>query len=81
MDENPYQAPSSSSASAARAKSASWEPLIWAIIGFGIGTLAVAPFILSNDMRVQIQGGAIYGGPLGALFGLAHGIHRRRQAK
>ena len=80
MDENPYQAPSSFHTSAARAKSTRWEPLIWAILGFAIGTLAVAPFILSNDLQAKLQGGAIYGGPFGALAGLAHGLLRRRRA-
>jgi hypothetical protein len=80
MDENPYQAPISSDTSAARSKSTSWAPLGWAILGFAIGTLVVARLILSNDLQVRLQGGAIYGGPVGALFGLAHGVHRRRQA-
>jgi ribosomal protein L37AE/L43A len=54
------------------------DPLTWAAIGFAVGTLALAPLILSIDIRDKLLGGAMVGGSLGALIGLAYGAMRRR---
>src|SRR6516162_10158781 len=56
-------------------------PVAWASIGFAVGTLLFAPFILSVDLRGKLLGGAISGGTLGALIGLAYGAKRSRQSQ
>ena len=56
-------------------------PVTWASIGFAVGTLLFAPFILSVDLRGKLLGGAISGGTLGALIGLAYGAKRSRQSQ
>jgi hypothetical protein len=57
------------------------DPVAWAAIGFAIGTLAAAPFILSPDLRDKLQGGAIFGGSLGTLIGWAYGMKRLRKSR
>jgi len=76
MDENPYQSPRSPGR--AKPKPGSWHPLTWAVVGFAGGTLLMAPFVMSFDLPTKIQGGMIFGGIFGALWGLAHGMERRR---
>ena len=80
MNENPYQSPQSPGKKLAEAKPTTWHPLTWTIIGFCGGTSLVAPFVLSLNMPTRIQGGMIYGGITGAIWGLAYGISRRRGA-
>jgi hypothetical protein len=81
MDENPYKPPESAALSKASKRCHTWHPLTWGVIGFAIGTLAVAPFIMTWDLQGQIAGGMTFGGPLGAIAGIAHGLERRRKAR
>jgi hypothetical protein len=78
MDENPYQAPHAPDETPASTNAALGQMAAWAVIGFVIGTLAVAPFILSFALRDKLLGGAVFGGPLGALAGFVHGRRQRR---
>lgn len=84
MKENPY-APPKEAGSPPRAQPAanhsSWHPFSWAVIGFAGGALLAAPFILSLDATECLRGGAMFGGPVGALWGLAHGVERRRNER
>src|SRR5687768_1151683 len=79
MDDNLYQSPrvvdDRRPANAPRCadpqSSASWHPLTWAGVGFGIGTVLIAPLVLSVHDAVQLQGGMLFGGIPGAIVGLA----------
>lgn len=84
MKESPYHPPKQADASPKKKRApaySTWHPLNWAVIGFAGGTLLVAPFILSLDSVEQLRGGAMFGGPLGAFCGLAHGAERRRNER
>lgn len=84
MQENPYDLPKQADASPKEKRAPehpTWHPLSWAVIGFAGGTLLVAPFILCLDSVEQLRGGAMFGGPLGAFLGLAHGVERRRNER
>jgi hypothetical protein len=76
---NPYQSPREFDIPRSKDKPAAWHPFTWAVVGFAAGTLLAAPFILCPDLRGQLQGGAVFGGPIGALFGWAHGRERQRK--
>ena len=78
MDENPFQAPRSADETPVSTNAAFGQTAAWAVIGFVIGTLAVAPFILSFALRDKLLGGAVFGGSLGALAGFLHGRRQRR---
>jgi hypothetical protein len=79
MLENPYRSPDElSSPPTVEGKSTTWHPLSWAVVGFAGGALLTAPFILCCDPTEALRGGAMFGGTLGALFGLGHGVERRR---
>jgi hypothetical protein len=80
MDENPYQAPHAPDETPVSTNAALGPMAAWAIIGFVIGTLAVAPFILSFALRDKLLGGAVFGGPPGAILGLLRAIRRRRSS-
>jgi len=76
MDDNPYQSPQF--VRRAEPKPGTWHPLAWAIIGFCGATGLVAPFVLSIRVLSQVRGGMIYGGIIGAIWGLAYGNNRKR---
>ena len=78
MDENPYQAPYAPDETPVSTNAALGPMAAWAVIGFVIGTLAVAPFILSFALRDKLLGGAMFGGPPGALVGFVYGRRQRR---
>ena len=84
MDPNPNDPPNQATPppeTKQAAKCSTWHPLSWAMIGFAGGTLLVAPLILSLDATECLRGGAMFGGPLGAFCGLAHGVERRRNER
>jgi hypothetical protein len=80
MSEIPKQSPEMPEPIRSTSQPGFVDPLAWAVIGFAIGTLAAAPFILSYDLRDKLQGGAVFGGSLGTLIGLAHGVKRGRKS-
>ena len=53
-----------------------WSGFLWAVIGFGFGTVATAPLILAIEPRDRVIGGMMYGGIPMALVGLAYGLRR-----
>ena len=77
MDDIPKESPEIRKPNRFASQPSYVDPVAWAVIGFAIGTLAAAPFILSHDLRDKLQGGAIFGGSLGTLIGLVHGFKRR----
>jgi hypothetical protein len=81
MDSNSYQSPAETPQRGAKRRPAGWHPLTFAILGFALGTAVASPFILSLDPVVRFYGGALYGGTLGAIAGLAHGLERRRKVR
>src|SRR5664279_1319817 len=81
MNDIPKESPKKPDQNRFTSQPSYWDPLAWAVIGFAIGTLAAAPFILSRDLRSKLQGGAVYGGSLGTLIGLVHGAKRRRKSR
>ncbi len=62
-------------------KPRSWHPVTWAVIGLTVGTLIVAPSILSRDPQVRFRGGLLYGGVPGFVLGLAYGIGRWHKSR
>lgn len=81
MDGNPYQSPAESPKGNAEPPPAGWHPLTFAFSGFAIGTAVASRFVLSLDPLHRFIGGVLYGGILGAIVGLAHGLERRRMAR
>ena len=81
MTVNPYQSPGGKCDRRPKPRPASWHPLTFAFLGFAIGTVIASPFVLSLDPFDRLLGGALYGGTLGAIAGLAHGLERRRMAR
>ncbi|MEX0714563.1 MAG: hypothetical protein WD278_19660 [Pirellulales bacterium] len=79
--ENPYKAPPTNGRPPAKTGRSPWQPLTWAIVGFAGGTIAAPPFMLSVELPDRIKGGMLFGGPFGAVAGLAHGLERRRKAR
>lgn len=61
-------------------KPARWHPFTWAVIGLAVGTLIVAPLILSRDPQDRLRGGTLFGGVPGAVLGLAYGIGRSHKS-
>jgi hypothetical protein len=71
MDENPYQSPQSP---LAEPKLGTWHPLTWAFIGFVGGNIVATPVVMIFEMPTTI-----FCGIIGALWGLSHGVERRRR--
>lgn len=81
MDVNPYKSPHDSRKDDSEPRAAGWHPLTFAFLGFAIGTAVASQFILSRDPFDRCLGGAFYGGTIGAILGLAHGLRRSRIAE
>jgi hypothetical protein len=81
MNDNPKESANKPDQNQSVLKSSYRDPLSWAIIGFAIGTIATARFVLSLDVRSKLLGGALFGGSLGALIGLLYGLDRRRKSQ
>jgi len=58
-----------------------WNTFVWAVVGFGFGTVLVSPLILSYDPRVRVLGGMLFGGTLFGLGGAAYGYLRSGRSK
>jgi len=56
-----------------------WSCILWAVVGFGIGTGMVAPLVLAIDAKDRVVGGMLYGGIPLAVAGVAFGLHRARR--
>jgi hypothetical protein len=72
MDENPYQSPQF--VGRVEPKLGTWHPLTWTLIGFVGGNIVAAPVVMIFEMPTTI-----FCGIIGALWGLAHGVERRRR--
>lgn len=75
---NPYQSPAESPEDDAKPRRRRWHSITFAFLGFAIGTAVASQFVLSREPLARFFGGAIYGGTLGAIAGLTHGLRRRR---
>lgn len=79
MDENPYRSPTEFKAPASVPDSPRWSPFTWAVVGFGIGTLAVSPLVLSVSRIDRAIGGAIFGGIPVAIYTFMSVVDKRRK--
>lgn len=80
MDVNPYKSPHDSRKDDSEPRPAGWHPLTFAFLGFAIGTAVASQFVLSRDPVDRFLGGALYGGTIGGIAGLTHGLQRHRKA-
>jgi hypothetical protein len=81
METNPYKSPSEFSVPAAAAKDRRWQPATWGFIGFALGTVVAAQFVLSINRVDRAMGGAIFGGLPAGLDTFMSVVERRRKER
>ena len=76
---NPYRAPLIQPESPPPELAKEVSPTVaYSIIGAMLGTAFIIPLVLSTDPVARLQGGLLYGAPIGGILGYLLGKRKRR---